>query len=83
MNAEQLARVLDHHERKALRHLAANRGTLAGDRARELRIMRVTVFVLVNQQLARVDGATGDLELTPEGLEVVEAMNAQAAKRPR
>lgn len=81
MTVTQVAESLNMGARRALRQLDANRGTLSPTRARELMIRGEHAEALISRGLATVSEATGDLELTPEGLEVLDELNRSAAPR--
>jgi len=70
VTADRLAERLDRDQRRVLLQLDQERGTVSPARAFELKIRKATVEALAALELAQVDDTTGDLELTPAGLEV-------------
>lgn len=78
MSPHQVVSRMTHDQRRVLRWLRHQRGTIAADRARELRITREVVAQLVELEAVQVDDTTGDLELTPAGLDLLETMDQEA-----
>lgn len=80
MSPHQVAGALTHEQRRVLRKLRGQRGTIAAARAFELRITRAVVAELVTIEAVQVDGVTGDLELTPAGHDLLETLDQERAR---
>lgn len=79
MSPHQVVASLTHDQRRVLRWLRHQRGTIAAERARELRITLEVVAQLVEIEAVQIDDATGDLELTVAGHDLLETMDQERA----
>jgi hypothetical protein len=75
MSPSQVAAALASDELRVLQRLRQCRGSMSGARAFELRVSRDQVARLRDKGLVQVDGVTGDLELTPDGDDILQILD--------